>query len=99
PRQRLLILGFAVLLAVLGVRSYLSLDVEAFPDVEDVHVEIITLWEGHAAEEMERLVSLPVERALNGTPHLTDIRSISMFGLSDITMTFEDGTDEYFARQ
>jgi cobalt-zinc-cadmium resistance protein CzcA len=98
-RQRLVILGAAALLLVVGIRSYLALDVEAFPDVEDIHVEIITLWEGHAAEEMERLVSLPVERALNGTPHLTDIRSISMFGLSDITMTFEDGTDEYFARQ
>jgi cobalt-zinc-cadmium resistance protein CzcA len=98
-RQRLLILGAAVLLAVVGVRSYLALDVEAFPDVEDVHVEIITLWEGHAAEETERLVSLPIERTLNGIPDLTDIRSISMFGLSDITMTFQDGTDEYFARQ
>ncbi|HWZ58256.1 MAG TPA: efflux RND transporter permease subunit, partial [Gemmatimonadaceae bacterium] len=98
-RQRLLILGAAALLAVLGVRSYLALDVEAFPDVEDVHVEIITLWEGHAAEETERLVSLPIERILNGIPNLTDIRSISMFGLSDIVMTFQDGTDEYFARQ
>jgi cobalt-zinc-cadmium resistance protein CzcA len=98
-RQRLLIIGAAVLLAVVGIRSYLSLDVEAFPDVEDVHVEIITLWPGHAAEEMERLVSLPIERTMNGIPNLTDIRSISMFGLSDVTMTFQDGTDEYFARQ
>jgi cobalt-zinc-cadmium resistance protein CzcA len=98
-RQRLLVLGAAMLLAVVGVRAYLSLDVEAFPDVEDVHVEIITLWPGHAAEEMERLVSLPLERGLNGIPNLSDIRSISMFGLSDIIMTFQDGTDEYFSRQ
>jgi cobalt-zinc-cadmium resistance protein CzcA len=98
-RQRLLVLGAAVLLAVVGIRAYLNLDVEAFPDVEDVHVEIITQWEGHAAEEMEKLISLPIERSLNGIPNLTSIRSISMFGLSDVTMTFEDGTDEYFARQ
>lgn len=98
-RQRLLVLGAALLLAVIGVRSYLDLPVEAFPDVEDVHVEIITLWEGHAAEEVEKLVSLPIERTLNGIPDLTDIRSISMFGLSDVTMTFQDGTSDYFARQ
>jgi heavy metal efflux system protein len=98
-RQRLLIVGAALLLAVVGTRAYLSLDVEAFPDVEDVHVEIITLWPGHAAEEMERLVSLPVERQLNGIPLLSDIRSVSMFGLSDLTMTFADGTDENFVRQ
>jgi len=98
-RQRLLILGAAALIAVIGVNAFLGLDVEAFPDVEDVHVEIITLWPGHAAEEMERLVSLPLERALNGMPSLTDTRSISMFGLSDLIMTFADGTDEYFVRQ
>jgi heavy metal efflux system protein len=98
-RQRLLIIGASLLLAVVGVNAFLSLDVEAFPDVEDVHVEIITLWPGHAAEEMERLISLPLERALNGMPDLTDTRSISMFGLSDLIMTFADGTDEYFVRQ
>lgn len=98
-RQRLLIAGLTLLLVVLGVRAFNDLPVEAFPDVEDVHVQVISLWPGHAAEETEKLLTLPVERQLNGTPNLTNLRSTSMFGLSVVTLTFEDGTTDYFARQ
>ena len=98
-RQRLLVIGATLLLVVLGVRAFDDLPVEAFPDVEDVHVQVISLWSGHAAEEIERSVTLPIERQMNGLPALTNLRSISMFGLSVVTMTFEDGTTDYFARQ
>ena len=98
-RQRLLIIGATLLLAAAGVRSFVALPVEAFPDVEDVHVFVISTWKGHAAEEIEKLVTLPVERQMNGLPGLTNLRSISMFGLSSVSMTFEDGTTDYFARQ
>nr|MDQ6873209.1 efflux RND transporter permease subunit [Gemmatimonadota bacterium] len=98
-RQRLLVLGGAALIVILGIRSFNDLDVEAFPDVEDVHVQVIAQWPGHAAEEIERSVTLPIERLLNGTPSLMNIRSTSMIGLSVITLTFEEGTPDYFARQ
>jgi cobalt-zinc-cadmium resistance protein CzcA len=98
-RQRVLILGATLLLVVLGVRAYLQLPVEAFPDVEDIHVKVIAQWPGHAAEEMERSVSLPIERQLNGLPNLTSMRSRSIFGLTDVTLTFADGTNDYFARE
>jgi cobalt-zinc-cadmium resistance protein CzcA len=98
-RQRILVLGATALLVVAGVRSFLSLPVEAFPDVEDIHVQVISLWPGHAAEETERSVTLPIERQMNGLPLMTDLRSISMFGLSVVTMTFGDQTTDYFARQ
>ena len=98
-RQRLLVLGATLLLAFLGVRAFLDLPIEAFPDVEDIHVQIISQWPGHAAEEIERSVTLPIERQMNGTPHLTNLRSTSMFGLSVVTMTFDDATTDNFARQ
>src|SRR3984893_2488547 len=98
-RQRLLVLGGAALIVVLGVRSFNDLDVEAFPDVEDVRVQVIAQWPGHAAEEIERSVTLPIERLLNGTPSITNIRSTSMLGLSVVTLTFDEGTPDYFARQ
>ncbi|MBI3568539.1 MAG: efflux RND transporter permease subunit [Gemmatimonadetes bacterium] len=98
-RQRLLVIGATLLVALAGVRAFINLPVEAFPDVEDVHVQVISLWKGHAAEEVEQLVTLPVERQMNGLPGLTNLRSISMFGLSVVTLTFDDNTTDYFARQ
>jgi cobalt-zinc-cadmium resistance protein CzcA len=98
-RQRLLVLGATALLVVLGIRAFADLPIEAFPDVEDVHVQIISQWPGHAAEEIERSVTLPIERLMNGTPHLTNLRSTSMFGLSVVTLTFDDETSDNFARQ
>jgi cobalt-zinc-cadmium resistance protein CzcA len=98
-RQRLLIVGATLLVAAAGIRAFIALPVEAFPDVEDVRVEVISTWKEHAAEEIEKLVTLPVERQMNGLPGLTNLRSISMFGLSSVSMTFQDGTTDYFARQ
>ena len=98
-RQRPLIIAAALALALAGARAFVQLPVEAFPDVEDVRVQVISVWKGHAAEEVEQLVTLPVERQMNGLPGLTNLRSVSMFGLSVVTLTFEDGTTDYFARQ
>jgi cobalt-zinc-cadmium resistance protein CzcA len=98
-RQRVLVIGSVLLLAVVGIRSFQALHVEAFPDVEDIKVQVISLWPGHAAEELERSVTLPIERQMNGTPNLTSLRSVSMFGLSVVTLVFEDGITDYFARQ
>ena len=81
-----------VLLAV-GLFAFKNLTIEAFPDPTDTQVQIITLFSGQPTEEVERRVSLPLERALNGTPGLTRLRSISLFGLSFVTMTFDDATD------
>ena len=98
-RQRLLVLGAVGLLIAMGVRAFIALPIEAFPDVEDIHVQIISQWPGHAAEEIERSVTLPIERQMNGAPHLSNLRSTSMFGLSVVTMTFDDATTDNFARQ
>src|SRR5207247_8892048 len=73
--------------------------IEAFPELADPQVYVITLFPGHAAEEIERQVTLPIEQELNGLPGLGRMRSVSIFGLSYVTLTFDDGTDLYFARQ
>ena len=73
--------------------------VDAYPDLSPPMVELITQWPGHAAEEVERLTTLPLELAMNGTPNLRVMRSISLYGLSDVILTFDEGTDPYFARQ
>src|SRR4030081_3006465 len=98
-RQRLLVLGAAALLVAMGIRAFTDLPIEAFPDVEDIHVQIISQWPGHAAEEIERSVTLPIERQMNGTPHLTNLRSTSMFGLSVVTLTFDEEITDNYARQ
>src|SRR6478735_9262164 len=87
-----------VLLAV-GLFAFKNLTIEAFPDPTDTQVQLITLFSGQPTEEVERRVSLPLERALNGTPGLTRLRSISLFGLSFLTMTFDDATDPMRALQ
>jgi heavy metal efflux system protein len=97
--QRLLILLIVVFIAVGGVISYQHMPVDAYPDLSPPMVEIITQWPGHAAEEIERLVTVPTEVEMNGVPKMAVMRSISLYGLSDVILTFEDGTDDYFARQ
>ncbi len=82
-----------------GACALNRLPVDAYPDLSPPMVEIVTQWPGHAAEEVERLITVPVERRMNGIPQTTAIRSISLYGLSDVTLTFDDGTDNYFARQ
>jgi cobalt-zinc-cadmium resistance protein CzcA len=98
-RQRFLTLLLAVLLIGGGWWSFSRLPVDAYPDLSPPQVEINAQWAGHAAEEVERLITVPLEVEMNGIPHLTALRSISLYGLSDVRMTFEYGTDSYFVRQ
>src|SRR5471032_1556747 len=97
--QPLLIIVFTVLLLGTGIRSLDRLPVDAYPDLSPPMVEIITQWPGHAAEEVERLITVPVEIGINGVPQMTIVRSISLYGLSDVVYTFQGHTDKYFARQ
>ncbi len=85
--------------AIFGVFSFRKLKIEAFPDVTNVQVMVITLFPGQAPEEVEKQVTIPVERALNGTPRVLVQRSITSFGLSQVILTFEDDVDIYWARQ
>jgi cobalt-zinc-cadmium resistance protein CzcA len=98
-RQRFLILFFAVLLVFGGTYSFSRLPVDAYPDLAPPQVDIVTQWEGHAAEEVERLITVPMETEMNGIPNMTVIRSISLYGLSDVRITFQHDTNSYFARQ
>ena len=97
--QPLLIALLALAVVGVGIWSFLRLPVDAYPDVSPPLVEITTQWPGHAAEEVERLITVPIEVEMNGLPGLTVTRSISLYGLSNVRITFDDGTDRYFARQ
>src|SRR5437667_7899505 len=97
--QRFITLALALLLTVGGIISYHRLPIEAYPDVADVQVDVITIWPGRAAEEVERLITIPLENELNGIARITFLRSVSNFGLSNIRVLFADGTDNYWARQ
>src|SRR6202020_1970278 len=98
-RQRLLILLLTVFIVIGGAISFLHMPVDAYPALSPPMVEVITQWPGHAAEEIERLVTVPTEVEMNGVPKMSVMRSISLYGLSDVIMTFDEGTDDYFARQ
>ncbi|GGA79741.1 cation transporter [Edaphobacter acidisoli] len=98
-RQRLLILLMVVFIVVGGTISFHHMPVDAYPDLAPTMVEIITQWQGHAAEEVERLVTVPTEVEMNGVPGMSVMRSISLYGLSDVILTFNEGTDDYFARE
>ena len=98
-QQRVFVVAAAVILAISGWFAWTNLPIEAFPDVQDVQVLVVTQYVGQAPEEVERAISLPIEREMNGVARLTAIRSVSIFGLSIVTITFADKTDDYFARQ
>ena len=98
-RRRTLIIVMGVLVMGMGYYSYHQLPVDAFPDVTPVLVQVFTITEGLAPEEVERYVTYPVEVTMNGLPHLKEIRSVSNFGLSVVNIYFKDGMDIYFARQ
>src|ERR1043166_2110326 len=98
-RQRFLVLMLTAFITVGGVISFQKMPVDAYPDLAPPQVEIITQWPDHAAEEVERLVTLPLELEMNGVPHMVVMRSISLYGLSDVVLTFAEDTDDYFARQ
>ena len=97
--QRVFVLVLTVAVAIFGWVSLSNLPIEAFPDVQDVQVQIVTQLPGLAPEEVERSVTLPIEREMSGVPRQTQLRSVSITGLSVVTLTFSDGTDDYFARQ
>ena len=97
--QRLATLSLVLAIIVIGAWSWETLRKEAYPDIGDTQVTVITLFPGRAAEEVEQQVTLPIERALNAVPNVISRRSKTIFGLSVIELTFEDGTDDYFARQ
>ena len=97
--QRFLVLMLVVLVAVFGIISFQRMPVDAYPDLAPPMVEVITQWPGHSAEEVERLITRPLEVEYSGAPKLVVMRSISLYGLSDVRMTFQDATDDYFARE
>jgi cobalt-zinc-cadmium resistance protein CzcA len=98
-RQRFLVVIMTGLLLAAGIRSLDRLPVDAYPDLSPPRVEIITQWPGQASEEVERLITVPIELEMNGIPRVTVVRSISLYGLSDVILTYAEGTDIYFARQ
>src|SRR5450759_1292728 len=87
--QRFIKIMAAVALIVWGAISFRNLPIDAYPDLSPPHVEIITQWPGHAAEEIERLISIPLEVEMNGIPNIEALRSISLYGLSSLKMNFE----------
>jgi heavy metal efflux system protein len=97
--QPVLVAVLTVALIGAGIWSLKRLPVDAYPDISPPRVEIVTQWPGHAAEEVERLITVPVETEMNGLAGLQVSRSVSLYGLSNVRLTFEDGTDNYFARQ
>jgi len=97
--QRLLVALITVLLIGAGIRAWERLPVDAYPDLSPPMVSIIAQWPGHSAEEVERLVTVPIEREMNGIPKENNLRSISLYALSSIDLTFDQNTDRNFARQ
>ena len=98
-RQRFMVLTLTLFVVAAGALSFQRMPVDAYPDLSPPMVELITQWPGHASEEVERLVTLPLELAMNGVPNMVVMRSITLYGLSDVRLTFEDNVDPYFARQ
>ena len=97
--QRVLVVLLTLLLIGAGIHAWNRLPVDAYPDLSPPSVEIITQWPGHSAEEVERLITVPIEREMNGIPKENDLRSISLYALSDVNLTFDQDTDHQFARQ
>src|SRR6202049_5181908 len=97
--KRLLIVAMAILLLGWGAISFHQLPVEAYPDVANSYVEIITQWPGISAEQMEQQVTIPLEIVTNGVPHLVHLRSFSLFGLSDLKLIFDDEEENAWNRE
>src|SRR5258705_13195142 len=98
-RHRIPVLVAVLAMAGTGVWAFKQLKLEAYPDISDTGVVVVTLYPGFAAEEVEQQVTIPIERGLNNTARLTTRRSRTIFGLSIVELTFAEGTDDYFARQ
>src|SRR5262247_1687864 len=98
-QQRLLFVALGAALVGVGVYVFMNLRIEAYPDISDTQAVVISLYPGHAAEEVEQQVTVPIERAMNSVPQVIARRSRTIFGLSVVELTFSYGTDDYFARQ
>ena len=97
-RHRTIVVAALLLFVFAGTGAFQRLPVKAFPDVSNMSVQVITLFPGHAAEEVERLVTIPIENQMNSVPKLVSLRSISLFGLSQVTLVFEDGAEPDYVR-
>src|SRR6476660_2934898 len=97
--NRFLILAAGILLLIWGAISFHNLPVEAYPDVANNYVQVITQWPGRAAEEVEQQVTIPIEIVMNGLPHLASLRSVSIFGLSSLMLIFDDESENDWNRQ
>jgi cobalt-zinc-cadmium resistance protein CzcA len=97
--NRFIVLAIGLLLLIWGAISFHNLPVEAYPDVANNYVQIITQWPGHAAEEIEQQVTIPIEIQMNGLPHLAHLRSVSLFGLSSVMLIFDDSSINDWNRQ
>jgi cobalt-zinc-cadmium resistance protein CzcA len=97
--NRLLVLAFALLLFAGGIVAFRDLPIEAYPDVADNYVEVITQWPGISAEQVEQQVTIPLEVVMNGIPHVVHLRSFSLFGLSDLKLIFDDESDNDWNRE
>ncbi len=97
--NRLLVLAFALILFAGGIVAFHDLPIEAYPDVADNYVEVITQWPGISAEQIEQQVTIPLEIVMNGIPGVVHLRSFSLFGLSDLKLIFDDGTDDAWNRE
>src|SRR5580698_2585505 len=98
-QNRLLILAVALALFGWGAIAFHQLPVEAYPDVADNYVEIITQWPGISAEQIEQQVTIPLEVSMNGIPHIAHLRSFSLFGLSDLKLIFDDEEEDFRNRE
>src|ERR1700736_2185027 len=97
--NRFLMVAAAILLFIWGAISFHNLPVEAYPDVANNYVQVITQWPGRAAEEVEQQVTVPLEIVMNGIPHLEHLRSTSLFGLSSLMLIFDDDSENDWNRQ
>lgn len=98
-RQKGMVIFLSLLIVALGLYSYLKLPIDAFPDVTNIQVEVVSHADGLSAIEIERNVTYPIEMAMRGLPDIEQMRSVTKFGLSIVTIVFKDNVDIYFARQ
>src|ERR1035441_3363580 len=97
-KERIVVYFNTLLLIVAGIYSFTQLPIDAYPDLTNTRVQIVTQWPGRSTEEVEKFVTIPTETEMNGIPHLISLRSTTLFGLSTVYLTFDDATDDYTAR-
>src|SRR5438045_4615976 len=98
-RNKFIVFFLTAVLVIGGIVSYMNTPIEAFPDVTNTQIIIITQWKGRSAEEVERFVTVPIEVAMNSVQKKSTLRSVSMFGLSVTKIVFDDDVEDFFARQ